>query len=62
MAYELLLAEKDELHLCFRLNDEAAERCGAIGYLRADFGRSGTEFYTTWFDSQPHLKSSVFKY
>jgi len=62
MAYELLLAEKEELHLCFRLSDEAAERCGAIGYLRADFGRSGKEFYTTWFDSQPHLKSSDFKY
>ena len=62
MAYELLLAEKKELHLCFRLSGEAAERCGAIGYLRADFGRSGKEFYTTWFDSQAHLKSSDFKY
>jgi len=62
MAYELLLAEKEELNLCFRLSGEAAERCGVIGYLRADFGRSGKEFYTTWFDSQPHLKSYDFKY
>ncbi len=62
MAYELLPAEKEEIHLCFRLSGEAAERCGAIGYLRADFGRSGKEFYTTWFDGQPHLKSSDFKY
>jgi hypothetical protein len=61
MAYELLLTEKDELHLCFRLSGETAERCGAIGYLRADFGRGGKEFYTTWFDSQPHLKSYGFK-
>jgi hypothetical protein len=60
--YELLLAEKDELRFCFRLSGEAAERCGAIGYLRADFGRSGKEFYTTWFDNQAHLKSSDFKY
>ncbi len=61
MAYELLIAPKKELHLCFRLSGEAAERCGAIGYLRADFGRSGKEFWTTWFDSQPHLKSPDFK-
>ena len=62
MAYELLLAEKEELNLCFQIKGEAAERCGAIGYLRADFGRSGKEFYTTWFDSQQHLKSPDFKY
>ncbi|MDR1565050.1 MAG: hypothetical protein LBS74_08850 [Oscillospiraceae bacterium] len=61
MAYELNLAEKDELRFCFRLSGEAAERCGAIGYLRADFGRSGKEFYTTWFDNQARLKSSDFK-
>jgi hypothetical protein len=61
MAYELLLAEKDEFHLCFRLNGEAAERHGAIGYLRADFGRSGKEFHTTWFDTQAYLKNSDFK-
>ena len=62
MAYELLRAEKEELHLCFRLSGEAAERCGAIGYLRADFGRSDKEFYTTWFNNQAHLKSPDFKY
>lgn len=62
MTYKLLIAEKEELHLCFRLSGEAAERCGAIGYLRADFGRSGKEFYTTWFDNQSRLKSPDFKY
>lgn len=62
MAYELLPTEKEEIHLCFRLSGESAERCGAIGYLRADFGRSGKEFHTTWFDNQAHLKSSDFKY
>jgi hypothetical protein len=61
MAYELLLAEKNELHLCFRLSGEAAERNGAIGYLRGDFGRSGKEFHSTWFDSQARLKSYDFK-
>lgn len=62
MPYELVTAAKEELRFCFRLSGEATERCGAIGYLRADFGRSGKEFHSTWFDSQPHLKSSDFKY
>jgi hypothetical protein len=61
MAYELLVAEKDELRFCFHLSGEGPERCGAIGYLRADFGRNGNEFHTTWFDSQPHLKTPDFK-
>lgn len=61
MAYELVPAQKDEIRFCFRLSGEGAERCGAIGYLRADFGRSGKEFYTTWFDNQAHLKSFDFK-
>lgn len=34
---------------------------GCIGHLRGDFGRSGTEFWTSWFDHQPHLKSDAFK-
>ena len=61
MVYELLVAEKEEIRLCFRLSGEAAERCGAIGYLRADFGRSGKEFYSTRFDCGTRLKSSDFK-
>jgi hypothetical protein len=62
MAYELLVAEKDEIRFCFRLDGDAAKRCGAIGYLRADFGRGGKEFYTTWFDNQAHLKCPDFKH
>jgi hypothetical protein len=58
--YILEPAEHDKL-LFFRLESEAAERYGAIGYLRADFGRDGREFFTTWFDSQSHLKTKAFK-
>jgi hypothetical protein len=61
MAYKLLPAKKEEIRFCFRLSGETAGRCGAIGYLRADFGRGGNEFYTTWFDNQKHLKSPDFK-
>jgi hypothetical protein len=61
MPYTLLPAEEAEKNLFFRLDGETAERRGAIGYMRAGFGRSGKEFWTTWFDSQAHLKTPAFK-
>mgnify|MGYP001014792943 CR=1 FL=1 len=60
MGYTLLPAEEDSA-LFFRLEGEKAERHGAIGYLRADFGRTGLEFWPSWFNSQPHLKTYSFK-
>ena len=31
-----------------------------MGHLRGDFGKSGGEFWTSWFDHQPDLKSTAF--
>jgi len=56
-----LLPAQDNAKLFFRMDGETAERHGAIGYLRADFGKSGCEFWTTWFDIQPCLNISNFK-
>lgn len=40
--------------------DEANEaRC--IGHLRGDFGRSGEEFWTTWWDHNAWLKTDDFR-
>jgi hypothetical protein len=61
MPYTLLPAGEAEKPLFFRLDGEAAERHGAIGYLRCDFGKTGKEFWSTWFDSQSHLKTHTFK-
>jgi hypothetical protein len=61
MEYNLQPAEQNESKLFYRLDGEAAERHGAIGYMRVDFGRGGQEFHTTWFDNQQHLKSLMFK-
>jgi hypothetical protein len=58
--YKLLPAQDDE-SLFYRLDGEAAERHGAIGYMRADFGTDGWGFYFKWFDSQPHLKTRDFR-
>ena len=59
--YKLKPFEQNETPLFFRLDGEKAERHGAIGYMRADFGRGGNEFWTTWFDNQKHLKTPDFK-
>lgn len=56
-----LLPTQDNGKLFFRLEEADVERHGVIGYLRADFGRDGRGFWTTWFDSQPHLKTPCFK-
>ena len=53
--------EKSEEKLFFKLDGEDAERHGAIGYLRFDFGRNGNEFWSTWFDIQGHLNTEEFK-
>ena len=52
---------QDEYDHFFRLEGERAQRFGFIGYLRADYGRSGREFWTTWLDGQEILKTQEFK-
>ena len=52
---------QDDSKLFFLLNGEAAERHGAIGYLRAAFDGNGSKFYSTWHDCQKHLKTQTFK-
>jgi hypothetical protein len=56
-----LLPSKDEGLLFFGLDGETGERYGQIGFLRADFGKNGRDFYSTWIDRQVHLKSCWFK-
>lgn len=41
-------------------SDKDAQR-GCVGHLRGDFGASGKEFWTTWFDHQPQLKKPAFQ-
>jgi hypothetical protein len=62
MAYNLMPAEQGENKLFYRLDGETAERHGAIGYMRVDFGHSGKLFFNSWLDSQRHLKTQDFKH
>lgn len=57
-----LSPSEDDSKLFYRLDSEETRYYGAIGYLRADFGRSGREFWSTWFDIQSELKTPNFKY
>ena len=43
-------------------SDSDSERDHAcVGHLRGDFGRGGDEFWTSWFDHRPSLKSEAFR-
>ena len=45
----------------FFSNSEPMEPVGIIGHLRSDFGKSGNEFWTTWFDRNSNLNTPEFK-
>jgi hypothetical protein len=60
MPYKLIPAVVDD-SLFFRLDKDTARRYGAIGYMKADFGKSGREFWSSWFDEQPQLNTYSFK-
>ena len=45
----------------FRQSQQISMQTGLIGYLRADFGSTGKEFYSTWNDFRKDLKTDDFK-
>jgi hypothetical protein len=61
MGYTFTEITQNETHLPYLLGHGDTERHGAIGYLRGDFGRDGSEFWTSFFDIQPHLKNPAFR-
>ena len=59
MVWKPLEAEK--LDWLYSGNHEEDLERGCIGHLRGDFGNSGKEFWTGWFDHQPNLKNKAFQ-
>ena len=59
MAYEINAASPDESFL-FYSNAERDKELSCTG-LRGDFGRSGNEFWTTWWEYVSELKTQVFR-
>ena len=51
----------EERKYSYEQSSQLMSQTGSIGRLRGDFGRSGTEFWTTWEDHRPDLKTYPFK-
>ena len=61
MEYKILPFEENESRLFYGMDGEVCERHGMIGYMRADFGKNGNEFWHNWFNYQNHLNTPAFK-
>lgn len=46
--------QPEERLYAYQQSSQIRAQTGSIGYLRGDFGKTGTEFYTSW---QDHIKS-----
>ena len=55
-------ARPEEAGLFYTLHPEEDKRLGTVGHVRMDFGRSGNEFWHTWWPRGPEkLNSPAFK-
>ena len=58
-------ASRSEAGMFYAQSPEQDEALGSIGHLRMDFGRHGTEFWTSWFDhcgdklNTPEFKAEI---
>ena len=60
--YEIKPASPDEAGLFFAMPSEKDTELGCIGHVRMDFGKSGNEFWHTWWPRGPEeLNSPEFK-
>lgn len=61
MDIEIKTMQPEERNYAYRQSQQISMQTGLIGYLRADFGTTGKEFYSTWNDFQNDLKTNEFK-
>ncbi len=59
--YEIRPASNDEILYSYTQSQQIAGQTGSVGYMRGDFGDSGQNFYTSWFDINPILKTDEIK-
>ena len=60
-SYSIGFPRSGDANLDYAQSSQLQGQTGNIGYLRGDFGSSGNQFYTTWFDTRPQWKSDEFK-
>lgn len=61
MEYEKRPMIETEDKYTFRQSSQLCSQTGLIGYLRADFGTDGKDFYSSWEDWRKDLKTPEFK-
>ena len=62
MKFHIRPARPEEAGLFYAQHPEEDKRLGAVGHVRMDFGRSGNEFWHTWWPRGPEeLNSPAFK-
>ena len=52
--------KKEEKDYTYTSSPEVLQKTGCIGHLRGDFGSSGIELYSNWFEHNPELKTQEF--
>ena len=58
---ELRELTQPEQKYTYRQSHQLDAQTGCIGYLRGDFGSTGKEFYSSWFDNMAYLKTPEFQ-
>lgn len=61
MKLEWTAISPDRRHWAYSADETFDLQNGCVGHLRGDFGRSGDEFWTTFFDHRTELKSDDFR-
>jgi hypothetical protein len=61
MEFEIRPMSFEERKYTYAQSSQLMSQTESIGRLRGDFGRSGTEFWTTWEDHRQDLKTDEFK-
>ena len=54
------LPKREEVYT-FKQSIQISSQCGLIGYMRADMGVAGNEFWSTWNDFRTDLKTQTFQ-
>ena len=60
--FELRPSSRNERFYFYENSQQINTQTGLIGHLRGDFGSSGNEFWSDFFDVRPEMKTSYFKF
>ena len=57
MDFEIKIMTPAERSYCYTGSQQLDKQAGCIGHLRGDMDRSGSGFFTSWWDHCPELKT-----